>query len=122
MSLRLFADHCISNTAIQALESAGHEVMRLRDLIPAESADAVAIAKAQELQSVLVSLNGDVADIVTYPPSRFGGIISLQIRNHPEVEPAIMRRLTDFLTAHPEPDWYRGKLLLVEPHRIRIRA
>lgn len=122
MSLRLFADHCISNAAIQTLKAAGHEVLRLRDVMPAESPDAQVIAKAQELNSVLVSLNGDFADIITYPPSKFGGIISLQVRNHPEVEPTILRRLTDFLAAHTDPAWYPGKLLTVEPHRIRIRS
>ena len=121
MSLRLFADHCVSSAALEAFRAAGHEVLRLRDVMAHDSPDAHAISKAQELQSVLVSLNGDFADIVTYPPSKFCGIISLQIRNHPEVEQAVIRRLTDFLAVHPAPEYYRGKLLLVEPHRIRIR-
>jgi hypothetical protein len=37
-------------------------------LISWASDDAVVITKAQELSSVLISLNGDFADIATYPP------------------------------------------------------
>ncbi len=41
------------------------------------------IAKAQALEAVLLSLNGDFAYIVRYPPSQYRGIIALQIKNHP---------------------------------------
>jgi predicted nuclease of predicted toxin-antitoxin system len=121
MSLRFFADHCIPNSVIQTLRGAGHEVFILKEYLPRNSDDAVVIAKAQELEAVLVSLNGDFADIVTYPPSHYGGIIALQVRNHPEVIPALMQRLVKHLSAHPEMRNYQGQLFLVEAHRIRIR-
>jgi len=121
MSLRLFADHCVPNSVVQALRDAGHEVLVLKEHLPRDSDDAVVIAKAQELDSILVSLNGDFADIATYPPSQYKGIIALQVRNHPEVIPALMRRLLMYMSDHPEVRSYEGQLLLVEPHRIRIR-
>ncbi len=92
----------------------------MREYIPRDSDDEVVIAKAQELNSILVS-NGDFADITMYPPAQYKGIIALQIKNHPEVIPAMMRRLTAYLSAHPEMAKYEGQLLLVEAHRIRIR-
>ena len=81
------------------------------------------LAKAQELEleAILISLNGDFADIVMYPPVNFVGIIALQVKDHPEVIPALLRRLFDYLAAHPSMDDYKGQLFLVEPHRIRIR-
>jgi predicted nuclease of predicted toxin-antitoxin system len=121
MSLRFFADHCVPNSVIQTLRGTGHRVLVLREHIPPDSDDKVVIAKAQELNSILVSLNGDFADITTYPPPHYKGIIALQVKNHPEVIPAIMRRLTAYLSAHPEMAGYEGQLLLVEAHRIRIR-
>lgn len=121
MTLRLFADHCISTSIIGALREAGCDVLRLKDHIPADSADPVVIAKAQELDCVLLSLNSDFADIVTYPPTGYKGIISLQMRNHPEIEPHLIAKLRDYLSAHPRMDHYSGKLLVVEVHRIRIR-
>ena len=68
MALRFLADHCISNFTTQTLRDAKHEVFRLRDLLSVESADAAVIAKTQEIGAILLSLNGDFADIVTYPP------------------------------------------------------
>ena len=121
MSLRFFADHCISNFIIQTFRDAGYETFRLRDYIPADSTDSVVISKAQELDSILVSLNGDFADIVAYPPVNYKGIITLQIENHPEIIPQLMETLKDYLSAYPDMNHYKGKLLLVEVHRIRVR-
>jgi predicted nuclease of predicted toxin-antitoxin system len=70
MALRFLADPCVSNSIVQILRNANHEVMRLKDLMPVESSDAIVIAKAQEIGAILLSLNGDFADIVTYPPGK----------------------------------------------------
>jgi predicted nuclease of predicted toxin-antitoxin system len=93
MPLRFFADHCIADAVIQQLQSAGYEVLRLKDHLPIESSDRVVITTAQKLNSILLSLNGDFTDILNYPPSRYKGTISLQVRNHPEITPQLMERL-----------------------------
>ena len=121
MSLRLFSDHCVSNFIMEALRNAGCKIFRLKDYIPQDSEDEVAIAKAQELDCIMLSLNGDFSDIVTYPPANYKGIIALQIRNHPEIIPQLMQRLVDYLSTHPDMSHYEGKLFLVEVHRIRVR-
>jgi len=121
MALRFFADHCISNLIIRALANAGHQVLRLRDHLPPESPDSVVIAKAQQLDTILLSLNGDFADIVAYPPARFKGIIALQILNHPEITFHLIDRLNRYLHSHPAMDHYQGKLIVVEVARIRVR-
>ncbi|MEE9150963.1 MAG: DUF5615 family PIN-like protein, partial [Thermoplasmata archaeon] len=94
---------------------------RLRDHISPDSADPDVIRKAVDLDSILISLNGDFADIVTYPPANYKGIIALQVRNHPEIIPQIMERLKEYLSVHPDMNHYKGKLFLVESHRIRVR-
>lgn len=58
MSLLFFADHCVPHLVVQSLREAGHEALRLREHIPPESPDPVVIATAQELDAILVSLNG----------------------------------------------------------------
>jgi hypothetical protein len=55
MSLRFFADHCVPNFVIQTLRLAGHVVFILKECIPLDSDDVVVIAKAQELEALLVS-------------------------------------------------------------------
>jgi len=119
--LKFFADHCVPTYIINALKDSGFEVYRLRDYIPKDSPDSIVILKAQELNSVLISLNGDFADIVKYPPSNYKGIIAVQVRNHPEIIPYIVARLKDYLLKNPTAEHYEGKLFLVEAHRIRIK-
>src|SRR6516164_5322783 len=121
MALRFLGDHCISNFIIQTLREANHEVVRLRDVLPVESSDDVVIAKAQEIDAILLSLNGDFTDIVSYPPSNYKGIVALQMRNHSEILPNLMARLTAYLKVQPAMEHYHGKLLVVEVNRIRIR-
>ena len=121
MGLRFFADQCVPTVVIEILCDAGYEVCYLRDYLPIESPDLVVISKAQELEMILISLNGDFANIFDYPPSDYQGIVALQVRNHPEVLPQIVSRLKDYLSVNPDIEHYSGKLFLVEVHRIRIR-
>ncbi len=120
--MRFFADHCVSNSVVQTLLNAGHEVVRLRERLPVESEDSVVIQKAQELDTILITLNGDFADIVAFPPSKFKGIVALQMRNRPGLTPILMNRLLKYLELHPAAHHFQGKLIWVEPDRIRVRA
>lgn len=122
MSLGFLADQCVPSSIEGSLRQKGHTVTRLRDVLPIRSPDERVIAKAVELDLVLLSLNGDFADIVTYPPARYCGIVAIQLHNHPETIPAVMRQLHGYLDAHTDQREYIGKLLIVEPHRIRIRG
>ncbi len=121
MGLRFFADHCIPNFVIQGLLDAGHEVLRLKDYIPIESPDPIVIATAQRLDLILVSLDGDFIDKLNYPPENYKGIIALQVKNHPEIIPQLMVRLINYLSSYSDMSSYKGKLILVEVNRIRIR-
>lgn len=98
MSLRFFADHCVPTSVIRLLRDEGHEVFVIKEHIPPDSKDPTVIAKAQELDAMLVSLNGDFSDIVTYPPADYRGIVSLQVRNHPETIPDLMNRLLSYFS------------------------
>ena len=113
MGLRFFADQCVPKTVGDALNDVGYEVFRVKDYIPIESPDSVVISKAQELDTILISLNGDFADIVAYPPAKYKGIIALQV---------MIAKLKHYLSTQPDMAYYVGKLLLVEVHRIRIRT
>lgn len=121
MSLRFFSDQCVPTEITDFLKRKDYEVILLREVLPITSGDQIVIAKAQELHAVLLSLNGDFSDIVAYPPATYGGIISIQLHNHPEVIPSLLGRLHTFLAANPNPTFYQGKLFIVESHRIRLR-
>jgi predicted nuclease of predicted toxin-antitoxin system len=64
MSLRFFSDQCVPAEITHILRRQGLQVSLLREVLPIRSIDPVAIAKAQELGAILLSLNGDFADIV----------------------------------------------------------
>ncbi|HEX4947132.1 MAG TPA: hypothetical protein VFZ34_10725 [Blastocatellia bacterium] len=48
---------------------AGYEVDAVKDHIPIDSPDPIVIAQAQTLNAILLTLNGDFADIINYPLS-----------------------------------------------------
>lgn len=122
MSLRFLADQCVPGEISAHLRSQGYEVILLREVLPPRALDPTVITKAQELKAMLLSLNGDFADIVAYPPADFHGIVAVQLQNHPEIIPQLLDRLCGFLRTQPDASFYRGKLLVVEVHRIRIRS
>jgi predicted nuclease of predicted toxin-antitoxin system len=97
-------------------------VLILRDALAVNASDIEVIAKVQNLDRILVSLNGDFSDIVAYPPATHQGIIAIQLHNHPEIVSEVMQRLNAFVKTHDEQEYYRGKLFLVEAHRIRVRT
>ena len=121
MSLRFFSDQCVPAEITETLRRHGHQVTLLREVLPIRSLDPTVIAQAQERGEILLSLNGDFADIVTYPPADFLGILAIQLHNHPEIIPQLMEWLLTFLDTHPAQEFYQGKLFLVEVHRMRIR-
>lgn len=122
MTLHFFTDHCVPTALVNALRAHEHEATRLTDVMPHNSPDPAVIAKAQELDCVLATLNGDFADIVAYPPANFAGIVAFQIHNRPEIVPPMMEQFLAFVEQQPGRDWFRAKLLVVEPLRIRIRT
>ena len=121
MSLRFFIDQCVPYSIAESLQNAGYQIDLVKDHIPVDSPDPTVIAQTQLLGAILVTLNGDFADIINYPPADFGGIIALQLKNSPKALPAILMRLLTYLNDHLEHDHYQGKLFLIEPHRIRVR-
>jgi predicted nuclease of predicted toxin-antitoxin system len=121
MSLRFFADHCVPTLVISTLRSEGYEVHRLTEYLPPDSADSVVIQEALRRNMILLTFDSDFSDIVAYPPESYDGIITFQVHNHPEVIPEILKHLLAYLKSHSGMSEYKGKILFVELHRIRIR-
>lgn len=120
--MKFFADHCVPEPIAEALEANNHEVVRLRSRLRTDAPDPEVIAEAEQLDAILLSLNGDFSDLIRYPPQAFGGIVTLQVKGRPELLKQLAQRLISYLKAHPGRDHYRGKLLVVEVHRIRVRG
>ncbi|MBI2946597.1 MAG: DUF5615 family PIN-like protein, partial [Verrucomicrobia bacterium] len=119
MSLGFFSDQCVPAEITDTLRRHGHQVALLREVLSIRALDPAVITKAQELGAILLSLNGDFADIVAYPPANYLGIVAVQLHNHPEIIPTLMDRLLAFLEGHPAQEFYHGKLFIIEVHRVR---
>ena len=74
--LRFFADHCIANSVVESLQRNGHDLIRLGDILPTSAPDIEVIRAAPSERAILLTLNGDFADIVAYPPADYGGVSS----------------------------------------------
>jgi predicted nuclease of predicted toxin-antitoxin system len=122
VSLRLFTDHCVPMEIVHGLRADGHDVVMLREAMPAGSPDHQVIGMALRENRILLSLNGDFMDIVSYPPAHYNGIIAIQLHNRPQLIPALMNRLRAYFAASPDQEHYSGRLLVVEVHRIRMRT
>jgi len=55
-----------------------------------ESSDTIVITKSQEIDAILLSLNGDFSHIVNYPPKNYKGIVAMQMHNHSEILPRLV--------------------------------
>ena len=72
----------------------------MKDVLPVESSDTIVITKAQEIDAILLSLNGDFSHIVNYPPKDYKGIVAMQMHNHSEILPRLSARLTAYLKVY----------------------
>jgi hypothetical protein len=122
MSLGFFSDQCVPRSFTEKIRSGGHSVSVVQDFLPVRAKDPEVLLKAQELDRILLTINGDFCDVIEYPPHNFGGIIAIQFQNHPEILPLIAAQLLTFFSENPDREFYRGKLFVVEVHRIRIRS
>jgi predicted nuclease of predicted toxin-antitoxin system len=118
--MNFFADHCVPESICRMIEDLGHEVTRLRHVLPQDAKDSEVIKKAKELGFVLVSLNGDFAHIVNYPPAKYSGIIAIQLKNDPRNLVQLKEQLAKLFDSKTNHDFI-GKLVIVDNQKFRVR-
>jgi predicted nuclease of predicted toxin-antitoxin system len=59
LRLKFLTDNCVPDSVARELEKAGHEVIRLRDVIPTNSPDPVVATVAEVNDAILVSFDKD---------------------------------------------------------------
>ena len=67
-----------------------------------KSLDIDVIKKAQELDSILLSENGDFMNILEFPPEHYKGIIGIQLNNNPNIIPILIKNLNIYLYKYPD--------------------
>jgi predicted nuclease of predicted toxin-antitoxin system len=114
--VRLLLDENLSPKHAEAL---GHDAVAVLEIGLSGSSDAVVRAVAIQSNRVLVTLDGDFANILRFPPGETPGVVRLRLR--PATEEAISRaliRITALLGS-----WeLAGKLAIVDDDKIRVRG
>ena len=95
------------------------ETIRLLELGLSGADDSVVRCAAVESGRILVTLDGDFANVLRYPPAATPGV--LRFRLHPPTEEAIAAAL-QFATSRLGGMRLGGKLVVVDERKIRIRG
>lgn len=110
-------DANIPRTTKPVLESLGHNVIDVRDILP-PAPDADVASLALEGDRVILTRDQDFANILLYPPQQYPGIIVLKVH---ALHPCDINRLIAlFLTATPAETIYHS-LIILERERFRVK-
>ncbi len=117
--LRFKVDENLPTEVVGLLASAGHDAVTVGDQRMAGRPDTELAAVCQREGRAVVTLDLDFADIRTFPPREYAGIIVLRLTrlDKPRVL-SVLRRLLSVLEREP----LAGKLWIVEEASVRVRA
>lgn len=116
--MRAKVDENLPLDAVALLREAGWECDTVFDEGLDGAPDAAVAAACHAEARVLFTLDLDFADIRTYPPSRYAGIVVLRpLTPSRRAVLELMARAVAALSA----EWAPNRLWVVEPQRVRIK-
>ncbi len=119
MEMCFKTDENLPLDAVTLLRSSGYDTMSVFDQSLVGEKDSVIASICQEERRILITLDLDFADIRTFPPNEYEGIIVLRIHNQSKSEVlSVLRRVVAFMKDHT----CSKQLWIVEKERIRIRS
>lgn len=118
--VRFLIDADVSPAVAAFLESTGHDAAYVPALFPPRTLDPVVATYARETERCIVTRDFGFADIRRYAPREHHGIVVLAVPPDGGTR-HMLDLMRDFLARLPELEPLRGKLLIVEPKRIRVR-
>lgn len=103
----------------QLLQEAGHDVFTVHEQGMVGAKDLALAQVCQSENRAIVTLDTHFADIRTYPPENYSGLIVLRVarQDKPHVLEVMRRVLKLFSTEILE-----GKLWIVDEKRVRVRG
>ena len=117
--MKFLLDENLSPLHARTVRSLGHDAVSVVELGLSGADDPAVRAVAIEQDRILITLDGDFGNVLRYPPTVTPGV--LRFRLHPATEEAIDGALRWAIARLAEMD-LRGKLVVVDGHRIRIRG
>jgi predicted nuclease of predicted toxin-antitoxin system len=119
--LKFFLDEDLPRSLAGQFREAGYEAVDIRDTPLRGAKDPRIALYVQEQRYCLVSGDFGFADIRNYPPQKFSGIVVVHAGKD-ATSVAIKALLAQFLQEDALIRDLAGKLAIVEPGRIRLRA
>src|SRR5262249_47546937 len=118
--MRFLVDANVPRSALALLQKFGHIAEYVRDIGLGASADAQVALHAQQTKAALLTRDLDFADLRTYPPSSYEGIVVLRLPDDAVAE-QIVNVLERFLKQANLVKQLPGHLVILEPARVRFR-
>lgn len=112
-------DENIPREAVALLQAAGYDAWSVFEQSLSGQPDNRIAAVCKRENRVLITLDTDFADIRTYRPGDYPGLLVLRLAR--QSTPEVLRIIRSLLEVLRTSDC-RGQLWIVEPGRIRVRA
>ena len=117
--VKLKVDENLPAEVVTILAQAGHDAATVLDQGMGGAPDGQIAERCQKEGRAVVTLDADFADIRSYPPYNFPGLIVLRLRRQDKLHVlAVCERLATALSSGK----LEGTLWIVEADRIRIRG
>ena len=116
--MKLKIDENLPAELADALRTAGHDAETVAAEHMAGYADQVVLRHARHEQRILITMDKGIANIRTYPPSKYAGIVLLRLKS--TGRKAVLSFASKHLPALLSVE-LRGKLLVVSEAGVRTR-
>jgi predicted nuclease of predicted toxin-antitoxin system len=116
--MSILIDHCVPRRYLRLLRSWGYSANLTTEYIAADAVDSAVLALAQSLDAALLTVDLDFANVVSYPPYQYAGLIVMRLRTSSEaqIDTTLRQMLIDLYR-----DSLRGKLIVIDADRYRVR-
>lgn len=117
--MKLLLDENLSPLHALRLRESAHDVVSVADLGLCGADDAIVRQVAIRESRILVTLDGDFANVLRFPVEDTPGVIRLRV--HPPTEDAVAAVLSSAIRQLNDLN-LTGRLVIVDGRRIRIRG
>ncbi|MBI3334925.1 MAG: DUF5615 family PIN-like protein [Candidatus Portnoybacteria bacterium] len=112
--LKILCDENIPYAVVLFLEKRRFLVERVKP----GSRDADIVSHARLKRQIILTFDGDFANILLYPPQKYFGIVVIRIS--PPLTQTIYQSLENLFSAFKTTKDFKGKLITLESHRMRL--